>query len=205
MVGQHFIKFLQDHPWFELTWLGASDRSAGKPYREATNWRLDGAMPASVQRTQGGRVQARQRAAAGVLRDGRLGGHGNRTGVCAGRPRGRLQLAQSSHGAGCSAAGARSQSRSSEVIPHQQRKRGWKGQIVTNPNCSTIVLTMALAPLKQFGITRVDRHHPAGHLGRGLSGRAFHGHHRQRDSVHRRRRRKDAAGDAEDPGRFRGR
>ena len=37
----------------------------------------------------------------------------------------------------------------------QQRKRGWKGQIVTNPNCSTIVLTMALAPLKQFGITKV--------------------------------------------------
>jgi aspartate-semialdehyde dehydrogenase len=41
------------------------------------------------------------------------------------------------------------------LIPTQQRSRGWKGQIVTNPNCSTIVLTMALAPLKQFGITRV--------------------------------------------------
>jgi aspartate-semialdehyde dehydrogenase len=27
MVGQHFIKFLQNHPWFEITWLGASDRS----------------------------------------------------------------------------------------------------------------------------------------------------------------------------------
>ena len=35
MVGQHFIKFLQGHPWFELTWLGASDRSAGKKYRDA--------------------------------------------------------------------------------------------------------------------------------------------------------------------------
>ena len=42
-----------------------------------------------------------------------------------------------------------------KLIPGQQRARGWKGQIVTNPNCSTIVLTMALAPLKQFGITRV--------------------------------------------------
>jgi aspartate-semialdehyde dehydrogenase len=41
------------------------------------------------------------------------------------------------------------------LIPGQQRARGWKGQIVTNPNCSTIVLTMGLAPLKQFGITRV--------------------------------------------------
>ena len=42
-----------------------------------------------------------------------------------------------------------------KIIPHQQRLRGWKGQIATNPNCSTIVLAMALAPLKQFGITRV--------------------------------------------------
>ena len=42
-----------------------------------------------------------------------------------------------------------------KLIPGQQRARGWKGQIVTNPNCSTIVLTMGLAPLKQFGITQV--------------------------------------------------
>jgi aspartate-semialdehyde dehydrogenase len=42
-----------------------------------------------------------------------------------------------------------------KLIPGQQRSRGWKGQIVTNPNCSTIVLTMALGPLKTFGITRV--------------------------------------------------
>jgi len=40
-------------------------------------------------------------------------------------------------------------------VPGQQRERGWKGQIVTNPNCSTVVLTMGLAPLKQFGITKV--------------------------------------------------
>jgi aspartate-semialdehyde dehydrogenase len=42
-----------------------------------------------------------------------------------------------------------------KLVPGQQRARGWKGQIVTNPNCSTIVLTMGLAPLKQFGITRI--------------------------------------------------
>src|SRR5581483_2862877 len=42
-----------------------------------------------------------------------------------------------------------------KLVPGQQRARGWKGQIVTNPNCSTVVLTMGLAPLKQFGITRV--------------------------------------------------
>jgi aspartate-semialdehyde dehydrogenase len=42
-----------------------------------------------------------------------------------------------------------------KLIPGQQRLRGWTGQIVTNPNCSTVVLTMGLAPLKQFGIVRV--------------------------------------------------
>src|ERR1700692_2293747 len=48
MVGQHFIKFLQGHPWFDLTWLGASDRSAGKKYRDDAKWHLDGSTPASV-------------------------------------------------------------------------------------------------------------------------------------------------------------
>ena len=42
-----------------------------------------------------------------------------------------------------------------KLVPGQQRARGWKGQIVTNPNCSTIGLVMALGPLKQFGITKV--------------------------------------------------
>ena len=48
MVGQHFIRFLEGHPWFKLTWLGASDRSAGKAYKDATVWRLEGDMPPSV-------------------------------------------------------------------------------------------------------------------------------------------------------------
>jgi aspartate-semialdehyde dehydrogenase len=42
-----------------------------------------------------------------------------------------------------------------KLVPLQQRQRGWKGQIVTNPNCSTVVLTMGLAPLQPFGITKV--------------------------------------------------
>jgi aspartate-semialdehyde dehydrogenase len=42
-----------------------------------------------------------------------------------------------------------------KLVPMQQRARGWKGQIVTNPNCSTVVLTMGLGPLKPFGISKV--------------------------------------------------
>jgi len=49
MVGQEFVNFLQGHPWFDITWLGASDRSVGKTYREATTWRLGGAMPSGVE------------------------------------------------------------------------------------------------------------------------------------------------------------
>ncbi|MBV8071954.1 MAG: aspartate-semialdehyde dehydrogenase, partial [Acidobacteriaceae bacterium] len=41
------------------------------------------------------------------------------------------------------------------LIYRQQRSRGWRGMIVTNPNCSTVTLTIALAPLKKFGIERV--------------------------------------------------
>jgi N-acetyl-gamma-glutamylphosphate reductase len=36
MVGQRFIQLMHNHPWFEITWLAASDRSAGKTYGEAT-------------------------------------------------------------------------------------------------------------------------------------------------------------------------
>src|SRR3982751_6779785 len=45
MVGQHFIRFLQGHPWFNLRWLGASDRSAGKRLKDATAWRLAAEIP----------------------------------------------------------------------------------------------------------------------------------------------------------------
>src|SRR2546422_11705566 len=38
-VGQKFVTLLEDHPWFELTELAASDRSAGKSYKDATAWR----------------------------------------------------------------------------------------------------------------------------------------------------------------------
>jgi aspartate-semialdehyde dehydrogenase len=155
MVGQQFVKFLQNHPWFDITWMGASDRSAGKPYREATSWRLDGAMPAGVWNLQ---VQECKPAnaprlmfssmdssvATEIERDFAKAGH-----VVVSNSRNHrmepdvpllIPEVNPDH---------------LKIIPHQQRVRGWKGQIATNPNCSTIVLALALAPLKQFGITRV--------------------------------------------------
>src|SRR6266851_4153634 len=50
MVGQQFIALLADHPWFRATWLGASERSAGKAYRDAAAWRLPNPLPEAIAR-----------------------------------------------------------------------------------------------------------------------------------------------------------
>jgi hypothetical protein len=54
MVGQRFVSLLERHPWFELKWLAASDRSAGKAYAEACSWRLRDPMPGAARDMMGG-------------------------------------------------------------------------------------------------------------------------------------------------------
>jgi aspartate-semialdehyde dehydrogenase len=155
MVGQHFIKFLQDHPWFKLTWLGASDRSAGKKYRDAMTWHLAGGLPASVADLT---VEECKPDHAPQLVFSAMD-----AGVATEIER---AFAQAGH---VVVSNSRNHRMEPDVpllvpeinpdhlklVPGQRRARGWKGQLVTNPNCSTIVLTMGLAPLKQFGITRI--------------------------------------------------
>ena len=51
MVGQQFISRLVDHPWFDLTWLAASERSEGKTYEQAAPWRLATPMPDRIRGT----------------------------------------------------------------------------------------------------------------------------------------------------------
>jgi aspartate-semialdehyde dehydrogenase len=155
MVGQNFIKFLQGHPWFKLTWLGASDRSAGKKYGDAMTWHLAGGLPDSVARLT---VEDSKPGNAPKLLFSAMDAT-----VATGIER---AFAQAGH---VVVSNSRNHRMERDVpllvpeinpdhlklIPGQQCARGWKGQIVTNPNCSTIVLTMGLAPLKQFGITRI--------------------------------------------------
>ena len=156
MVGQHFVKFLQNHPWFEISWLGASDRSAGKPYSEATSWRLDGAMPRSVEQMKVEECKTGNGAPRLVFSamDASVATEIER------------EFAQAGHIVVSNSRNHRMEPDVPllipevnpdhlKIIPVQQRRRGWKGQIATNPNCSTIVLAMALAPFKQFGIKRV--------------------------------------------------
>ena len=156
MVGQQFVNFLQNHPWFDLTWVGASDRSAGKKYREATSWRLDGAMPEAVAALD---VQECKPATGAP----RLMFSATDASVA-------TEIEQAFAGAGHVVVSNSRNHRMFDDVPlmvpeinpehlkliaRQQKERGWKGQIVTNPNCSTIVLTMGLAALRPFGITKV--------------------------------------------------
>ena len=155
MVGQHFIKFLDGHPLFELTWLGASERSAGKRYTDAAKWHLGGGAPES---------------AAKLIVEEATPGNAPKLLFSAMDASVATEIEQAFAQAGHAVVSNSKNHRMDrdvplivpeinpdhlKLVPGQQKLRGWKGQIVTNPNCSTIVLTMGLAPLKQFGITRV--------------------------------------------------
>jgi aspartate-semialdehyde dehydrogenase len=155
MVGQHFIRFLQSHPWFDLKWLGASDRSAGKRYEDAMTWHSAGIVPDSIKDLT---VEECKPGNAPRLLFSAMD-----AGVATEIER---AFAEAGH---VVVSNSRNHRMERDVpllvpeinpdhlrlVPGQQRARGWKGQIVTNPNCSTIGLVMALGPLKQFGISKV--------------------------------------------------
>ncbi len=155
MVGQQFIRLLEGHPWFRPVWLAASERSEGRLYREATTWRLGGAIPATA---EGLRVEAC------------APGKGPRLVFSALDAAAADELEPAFAAAGHIVV---SNARSFRMLPDvpllipeinpdhlelitvQRRQRGWSGAIITNPNCSTVVLAMALAPLRPFGIRTV--------------------------------------------------
>jgi len=154
MVGQQFIALLSNHPWFRVAWLGASERSAGKKYRDACAWRLATPLPDAVADLD---VDA-----ATPGRAPRLVFSGLDSSV-AGEIEG--TFAQAGHTIVSNSRNYRMESDVPLLIPEVngdhlgllkvQAARGWKGRIVTNPNCSTVVLSMALAPLRPFGLNKV--------------------------------------------------
>jgi len=158
MVGQRFIQLLNNHPWFEISWLAASDRSAGKTYAEACKWKLDTPLPTRI-------------AAMTVMPN-----------VPEGTPDGELpriifaaldsdvarELEPQFAAAGCAVVSNSSAFRMThdvplvvpevnadhlELIEQQSWRRESGGYIVTNPNCCAIGLVLALKPLEaRFGI-----------------------------------------------------
>ena len=156
MVGQTFVRLLANHPWFTVTTVAASERSAGKPYADATRW-LEGVMPASV------RALIVQPCDPTVISESVV------FSALDSGPAQELEPAFAHRGA-IVLSNAKSYRMAADVpllIPEinsahlalldvQRAGRGWNGAIVTNANCATIVLAMALAPLHAaFGARRL--------------------------------------------------
>jgi aspartate-semialdehyde dehydrogenase len=155
-VGQRFVQLLAGHPWFDLTALAASERSAGKCYGEAVSWRLDVPLPPAardlpVQATEPGLecdivFSALDAAVAGPIEEAfAQAGYAVLSNSRNHRMDEDVPLLVPEVNADHAA-----------LIPVQRKRRGWKGFIATNPNCSTATLTLALAPLeRRFGIASV--------------------------------------------------
>lgn len=155
-VGQRFVERLEGHPWFEIAALTASDRSEGKPYGEAAHWRLASALPDRVAGLTVGATTADLpcRAVFSAL-DARTAREVEPACAC----RGLVVFSNAS--------AFRMDEDVPLLIPEingdslslvdlQRRRRGWPGALVTNANCSSIALALALAPLdRAFGLVKV--------------------------------------------------
>lgn len=156
-VGQRLIELLDDHPWFTVTEVAASERSAGKPYRQAVRWTLDGSVPSAA-----GDLIVKPAAPpldcdfvlSGL--DAEVAGPIEEEFAAAGYP----VLSNSKN--------HRMDEDVPLVIPEinadhldilssQRKARGYTtGCLVTNPNCTTMGLAMALKPLDDaFGVSEV--------------------------------------------------
>jgi len=157
LVGQRLIVRLSDHPWFELAALAASDRSAGRSYGDAVQWRLPAAIP---ERVAG---MPMRRADPDEFDDCVLVFSALDTAVA-------LELEPRFASRGLAVVSNSAAFRQSEDVPllvpeinaahvaliERQRERTRAGYIVTNPNCSITGLALALTPLhREFGVRRL--------------------------------------------------
>jgi aspartate-semialdehyde dehydrogenase len=155
VVGQQFVSRLARHPWFRCTWLAASERSEGKTYKSVAPWRLPTAIPAgSADRVIDACIPGRGPKVVFSGLDASVAGDIEGAFAAAG------------HIVVSNARNFRMDPLVPLLIPEvnadhlqlldeQRRQKQWPGAIVTNPNCSTVVLAMALAPLRQFNIRAV--------------------------------------------------
>lgn len=155
-VGQKFVQLLENHPWFELTEVAASERSMGKTYGEATRWLQNTPLPEHVRhfRVKPCRPELNCRIVFSGL-DASVAGEVE------------TEFAAAGYAVFSNARNHRLDDEVPLVIPElnadhltlierQKSKRGGSGFIVTNSNCSTMFLAMALGPLHQaFGVEKV--------------------------------------------------
>jgi aspartate-semialdehyde dehydrogenase len=156
IVGQRFVQMLEHHPWFEVAWLAASDRSEGRAYGDAARWRLKTSIPEKVAKMQ--ISPATPNGAPKVIfaaLDASIA----------------AELEPKFAEAGCAVVSNSSALRMAPDVPlvipevnaaHVKliESQAWRkrsgGFVVTNPNCSAIGLVIALAPLdRAFGLDTV--------------------------------------------------
>ena len=156
MVGQRFIQLLENHPWFQITWLAASDRSSGKRYEDAAKWRLDTPWPERIAKMT---ISPADPEGAPKIIFAALD-----TDIA-------RELEPKFAAAGCAVVSNSSAFRMHPNVPlvipevnadhlHLIEDQSWRkesgGYIVTNPNCSAIGLVMALKPIEElFGIEQI--------------------------------------------------
>lgn len=155
-VGQRFVQLLVGHPWFEITVLAASERSAGKRYADACRWILRGDMPEAV------RDMVLEYGAPGLACDLIFSALPANIAREVEPP-----FAEAGYAVCSNASAYRMEPDIPLLIPEvnpdhtalievQRRRRGWRGFIVTNPNCTTTHLVSALKPLHDaFGLEKV--------------------------------------------------
>jgi aspartate-semialdehyde dehydrogenase len=156
VVGQRFIQMLEHHPWFEVAWLAASDRSEGKRYGEAARWRLKTPIPPNIAAMK---VSPATPAGAPKIIFAAL----DASIAAEMEPR----FAEAGCAVVSNSSALRMQPDVPLVIPEvnavhiklidaQAWRKNGGGYVVTNPNCSAIGLVLALAPLqKAFGLKAV--------------------------------------------------
>jgi aspartate-semialdehyde dehydrogenase len=156
MVGQRFIQLLEHHPWFEVAWLAASDRSSGKRYGDAVRWKLDTPLPRHI-----AEMPVSPATPEGVPK----------IIFAALDPAIAREMEPTFAAAGCAvisnSSAFRMQADVPLVIPEVNsghlsliEQQAWRkdsgGYIVTNPNCAAIGLALALKPLDvAFGIESI--------------------------------------------------
>jgi aspartate-semialdehyde dehydrogenase len=158
MVGQKFIEMLDGHPWYSIEAVAASERSQGAEYGKLAKWRLPTPIPESVKDLEilpvtpeaVGQVDLVYSAlpseeAGPVEEEFAKKGYMLFSNASAHRMEEDVPILN-----------AEVNWNHAKIIDEQRRRRGWNGAIVTNPNCTTAVLTLSLKPIKDaFGIRRV--------------------------------------------------
>jgi aspartate-semialdehyde dehydrogenase len=158
-VGQRFIQLLQGHQWFKIEVLAASERSAGKKYKDAANWLMESNLPQDIAEMPVVHSDVESVSKAGKVDL-----------VFSSLPGDLAGPVEAEFGAVYPVFSKASAHRMEKdvpllvpevnpehlaLIPIQKKNRGWKGFITTDPNCSTIQLAMTLKPLMRFGLKQV--------------------------------------------------